>query len=65
MEWWLNGKKLVVNSDNSLFWQLTPGKWSLEVRSAEMIEQVNFEVQLPNTFPYNGFFILKEGRNKN
>lgn len=57
MEWWLNGEKLAVNSDNSLFWKLSPGKWTLEVRSADIIDRVNFEVKLPNKSPYNGFSI--------
>ncbi|NEP73099.1 MAG: penicillin-binding protein 1C [Okeania sp. SIO2G4] len=57
VEWWLNGEKLAVNSDNSLFWKLSPGKWTLEVRSADIIDRVNFEVQLPNKSPYNGFSI--------
>ncbi len=57
VEWWLNGEKLAVNFGNSLFWQLTPGKWNLEVRSGEMVDRVNFEVQLPNKSPYNGFSI--------
>jgi len=55
VEWWLNGEKLTVNSGNSFFWQLTPGKWNLEVRSAEMVDRVNFEVILPKKSPYNGF----------
>ena len=29
VEWWLNGEKLAVNSGNSFFWKLTPGKWNL------------------------------------
>ncbi|NEN91667.1 MAG: penicillin-binding protein 1C [Okeania sp. SIO3H1] len=57
VEWWLNGEKLAVNSDNSLFWKLSPGKWTLEVRSADIIDRVNFEVKLPNKSPYNGFSI--------
>ncbi|NET78738.1 penicillin-binding protein 1C [Okeania sp. SIO1F9] len=57
VEWWLNGEKLAVNFDNSLFWKLSPGKWTLEVRSADIIDRVNFEVKLPNKSPYNGFSI--------
>ncbi|NEQ73805.1 MAG: penicillin-binding protein 1C [Okeania sp. SIO2C9] len=57
VEWWLNGEKLAVNSDNSLFWKLSPGKWTLEVRSGDIIDRVNFEVKLPNKSPYNGFSI--------
>ncbi|MEM1171073.1 MAG: penicillin-binding protein 1C [Cyanobacteria bacterium P01_H01_bin.35] len=64
VEWWLNGERLTVNSGNSFFWQLTPGKWNLEVRSAEMVDQVNFEVILQNKSPYNGFSIVQEGKRK-
>lgn len=60
VEWWLNGEKLAVNSNNSLFWQLTPGQWNLEVRSADTIDRVSFEVQLPNRSPYHGFSLRKE-----
>ncbi|NEQ35072.1 MAG: penicillin-binding protein 1C [Okeania sp. SIO3I5] len=59
VEWWLNGERLTVNSGNSFFWYLTPGKWNLEVRSAEMVDQVNFEVILPNKSSYNGFSLLE------
>ncbi len=59
VEWWLNGEKLVVNSDNSFFWKLTPGKWNLEVRSGEMVDRVNFQVKLSDKSPYNGFSILQ------
>ena len=65
VEWWLNGEKLAVNSGNSFFWKLTPGKWNLAVRSGEMVEQVNFQVQLSNKSPDNGFSILQEGRENN
>ena len=58
VEWWLNGKKLAVNSSNSLFWKLTPGKWNLEVRSADIVDEVNFEVQMGKKSPYNGFSIF-------
>ena len=59
VEWWLNGESLAVNSGNSFFWKLTPGKWNLAVRSGEMVEEVNFQVQLSNKSPYNGFSILQ------
>ncbi|MGD1717708.1 penicillin-binding protein 1C [Dapis sp. BLCC M172] len=64
VEWWLNGEKLVVNSDNSFFWQLIPGKWNLEVRSGKMVDRVNFQVKLSDKSPYNGFSILQEGKRK-
>ncbi len=65
VEWWLNGEKLAVNSGNSFFWKLTPGKWNLEVSSGKMVDRVNFQVQLSNKSPYKGFSILQEGRGNN
>ena len=62
VEWWLNGEKLAVNYGDSFFWKLTPGKWNLAVRSGEMVEEVNFQVQLSNQSPYNGFSVLQEGK---
>ena len=46
VEWWLNGEKLAVQPTNSFFWQLHPGNWTLEVRSGEMKDKVNFQVEL-------------------
>ena len=48
VEWWLNGEKLDTNSANSLFWNLRPGKWTLEARSGEMSDKVSFQVELAN-----------------
>ncbi len=51
VEWWLNGEKLATQSSHSLFWQLHPGNWTLEVRSGEMSDSVNFQVQLATFKP--------------
>ena len=51
VEWWLNGERLDTNSVNSLFWNLRPGKWTLEARSGEMSDKVNFQVELANIKP--------------
>ncbi|MDZ8138570.1 MAG: penicillin-binding protein 1C [Nostoc sp. DedQUE04] len=51
VEWWLNGEKLDTNSANSLFWNLRPGKWTLEARSGEMKDKVSFQVELANIKP--------------
>ncbi|MDZ8093440.1 MAG: penicillin-binding protein 1C [Nostoc sp. DedQUE05] len=51
VEWWLNGEKLDTNSANSLFWNLRPGKWTLEARSGEMNDKVSFQVELANVKP--------------
>ncbi|MGB3512686.1 MAG: transglycosylase domain-containing protein [Microcoleaceae cyanobacterium] len=59
VEWWLNGERLAVNSGNSLFWELAPGKWNLEVRSGDMLDRVSFEVRVSNKSPYHGFSMRK------
>ncbi|HIK26550.1 MAG TPA: penicillin-binding protein 1C [Oscillatoriaceae cyanobacterium M7585_C2015_266] len=46
VEWRLNGKKLAVQSSNSLFWHMAPGEWRLEVKSGEMTDSVSFQVQI-------------------
>ncbi|MEH2027667.1 penicillin-binding protein 1C [Nostoc sp.] len=51
VEWWLNGEKLDTNSANSLFWNLRPGKWTLEARNGEMSDKVSFQVELANVKP--------------
>ncbi|WP_392407773.1 penicillin-binding protein 1C [Chlorogloeopsis fritschii] len=51
VEWWLNGKKIATQSTNSLFWQLHPGKWTLEARSREMSDKVTFQVELASKKP--------------
>ncbi|MBW4455529.1 MAG: penicillin-binding protein 1C [Nostoc indistinguendum CM1-VF10] len=49
--WWLNGERLDTNSANSLFWNLRPGKWTLEARSGEMSDKVSFQVELASIKP--------------
>ncbi len=44
VEWWLNGKKLNSPSANSLFWQLKPGEWTLQVKAGAMTDTVKFAV---------------------
>ena len=46
VEWWLNGKKIGTKFGNSWFWQLRPGQWKLEVKSGDIIDYVNFQVEL-------------------
>ncbi|WP_392534124.1 penicillin-binding protein 1C [Nostoc sp. C117] len=59
VEWWLNGEKLETNSANSLFWNLRPGKWTLEARSGEMSDKVSFQVELANIKPTRRGFSIK------
>ncbi|MGB7439981.1 MAG: penicillin-binding protein 1C [Coleofasciculaceae cyanobacterium] len=46
VEWWLNGQQLKTNSSSSFFWVVRPGDWTLQVKSGEMSEEVNFQVKL-------------------
>jgi penicillin-binding protein 1C len=59
VEWWLNGEKLVTQSTNSLFWTLRPGNWTLEAKSGEMSDRVNFQVQLASSKPTRRGFSVK------
>jgi penicillin-binding protein 1C len=59
VEWWLNGEKLATNSANSLFWTLRPGNWTLEVRSSQKSDRVNFQVELASKKPTRrGFSVV-------
>lgn len=51
VEWWLNGTKLGTSSPSqaSYFWPLQPGDWTLEVRSGEQRDRVQFQVRVPET----------------
>ncbi|RCJ16071.1 penicillin-binding protein 1C [Nostoc sp. ATCC 43529] len=64
VEWWLNGEKLNTNSANSLFWNLRPGKWTLEAKSAEMKDKVTFQVELANIKPTRRGFSISNSQVK-
>ncbi|MEH2331579.1 penicillin-binding protein 1C [Nostoc sp.] len=64
VEWWLNGEKLDINSANSLFWNLRPGKWTLEARSGEMSDKVSFQVELANIKPTRRGFSINTTTSK-
>lgn len=49
VEWWLNGKKLDAQPANSLFWQLKPGEWTLQVKAGEITDQVKFKVVIADS----------------
>jgi penicillin-binding protein 1C len=64
VEWWLNGQKLSPTShtpaNNEIFWQLRPGKWTLEARIGKLYSQINFQVMLGDTNPTRpGFSVVK------
>ncbi|MGM3306275.1 penicillin-binding protein 1C [Anabaena sp. WFMT] len=59
IEWWLNGRQLSTQSTNALFWHLQPGNWTLEARSGEVSDKINFQVELANTKPNRqGFSVV-------
>jgi len=59
VEWWLNGQKLATQSSNSLFWQLQPGKWNLQLKSGKVVDSVRFEVQVTeNKSMRRGFSVV-------
>ncbi|QFS44186.1 penicillin-binding protein 1C [Nostoc sphaeroides] len=64
VEWWLNGEKLDTNSANSLFWNLHPGKWTLEARSGEMTDKVSFQVELASIKPMRRGFSISNSQVK-
>jgi penicillin-binding protein 1C len=45
VEWWLNDRKIATNKSNSLFWQLAPGSWKLEVIRGSARDRLNFRVE--------------------
>ncbi|BDI16292.1 hypothetical protein ANSO36C_20940 [Nostoc cf. commune SO-36] len=64
VEWWLNGEKLDINSANALFWNLRPGKWTLEARSGEMTDKVSFQVELASIKPTRRGFSINTTTSK-
>jgi penicillin-binding protein 1C len=63
VEWWLNGEKLNSQSDNSLFWQLQPGQWTLTVKQGTQQDSVQFQVQKADKKPYRrGFSIVNTNK---
>lgn len=60
VEWWLNGEKLATNSSNSLFWDLQPGLWTLEIRNGKITDKVKFQVKVGESRgSRRGFSVLK------
>ncbi|WP_445633544.1 peptidoglycan glycosyltransferase [Nostoc sp. DSM 114161] len=64
IEWWLNGEKLDTNSANSVFWNLRLGNWTLEARSGEMKDKVNFKVELASIKPTRRGFSISNSQTK-
>lgn len=49
VEWWMNGERLAKGSTGKIFWTLQPGNWTLEVRSKENSDRINFQVELASS----------------
>ena len=64
VEWWLvgqEGKQRLSTTESSerLFWSLSPGQWTLEVKSGDRSDRVSFEVALPEEkFARPGFSVV-------
>ncbi|MEB3282697.1 MAG: penicillin-binding protein 1C [Lyngbya sp.] len=63
VEWWLNGEKLATKADNSLFWQMQPGKYTLTIKQGDRTESVQFQVQLASPKPYRRGFSAVQSDN--
>jgi penicillin-binding protein 1C len=46
IEWWINGERLANSATGAVFWSLRPGNWTVEVKSKEKSDRVNFQVEL-------------------
>lgn len=58
VEWWMNGERLATGVSGAVFWSLRPGNWTLEVKSGEMRDRVDFQVELAgNQSSRRGFSI--------
>ncbi len=44
IEWLLNGKTLKKETNDSYFWQMQPGEWTLEVKSGTQSDRISFTV---------------------
>jgi penicillin-binding protein 1C len=58
--WRLNGQELAIGMAQSVFWQLQPGQWQLEVSSGNHRDRISFTVDLaPPPALKRGFSIAK------
>jgi penicillin-binding protein 1C len=61
VRWRLNGTLLRDQPGASLFWSLRPGRWTLQVESGDMVDQVSFEVAPATTTPTRrGFSVVDQ-----
>ncbi len=51
MEWRLNGKVIATQTSSSVFWVPQAGSWTLQVKSGNRSDQVQFQVQTAETRP--------------
>lgn len=46
VNWWLNGKPLISEGTDQVFWSMVPGEWTLEVQQGDQTDRVQFQVQV-------------------
>jgi penicillin-binding protein 1C len=44
IEWWLNGQRLATTTTDTWFWPLQQGRWTLEIKSGDQQDRIQFEV---------------------
>lgn len=45
-EWSLNGQTIATTSTQSLFWEMEPGIWTLQVKQGEAVDRVRFRIEV-------------------
>ncbi|MEB3829252.1 penicillin-binding protein 1C [Phormidium sp. CCY1219] len=69
VEWWIVGRQgkqrlAITESSDSIFWPLTVGEWTLEVKSGNRSDRVTFQVQPTESLPARrGFSAIEESTN--
>jgi penicillin-binding protein 1C len=51
VEWQLNNEMIATESSGSFFWHPRPGKWTLQAKSGDKTDSVQFEVQVAENRP--------------
>jgi penicillin-binding protein 1C len=61
IEWRLNGKPMDAAGGASVFWPMQPGHWTLEARSGNHYDQIEFEVEWAEAKPtHKGFSVAED-----
>lgn len=59
VEWRINGQPIATQTQQSLFWPLHPGNWTVEVKQGHHVDQVQFQVGQSIDRPSRRGFSLK------